>query len=226
MDTSTIGEQVKVKGLAIVVFVGLGIITLLYSVSILQGLLAFPFFLEEFEGNTVAIVLAHVFPFILLVTTGVLLIVKRFRLAEWISREAYEGPPEQSSQQLPALAFAILGLYLVVSNLPSLGSLAGQLINFRAMGNFQDFLPAFRTSLGYYIGTLAEFVVGGYLFINARDVGRWWQRRGEKLPKDVNPESHRCPECGTPFEPSEYREGVSERRCSNCKAEIPDSAFE
>ncbi len=36
----------------------------------------------------------------------------------------------------------------------------------------------------------------------------------------------RCPECGAPFESSEYREGVSEKRCSKCKAEIPDQAFE
>ncbi len=216
----------NVKDLATVTFVVLGIVALLVSVSILQGLLVFPFFLEDFEGNTLAIVLAHVFPFILLVTTGVLLIVKRSRLAAWVSHDIYEDSSEESSEQLPALAFAILGLYLVVSTLPSMGSLAGQLINLRAMESFQDFLPAFRTNLGHYLGTLVEFVVGGYLFINARDVGRWWRRRGKKLSEDSTSASHRCPECGAPFESSEYREGVSEKRCSKCKAEIPDQAFE
>ncbi|MEN8164491.1 MAG: hypothetical protein ABFS37_10215, partial [Acidobacteriota bacterium] len=141
----------SIKNLAALAFVVLGIIALLYGVSMLQGLLAFPFFLEEFEGKAWAVGLAHVFPFILLVTFGVLLIVKRSRLAAWISYEFHEGPSEESSEQLPALAFAILGLYLVVSTLPSLGSLAGQLINLRAMESFQDFLPAFRTNLGHYL---------------------------------------------------------------------------
>ncbi|MCD4750938.1 MAG: hypothetical protein K8R59_16310, partial [Thermoanaerobaculales bacterium] len=105
-------------------------------------------------------------------------------------------------------------------------SLAGQLINLRAMENFHDFLPAFRTNLGHYLGTLAEFVVGGYLFIYSRDVGRWWRRGGQKPTVEATPVHHSCPECGTPFEPDEYREGVSEKRCSKCKAEIPDTAFE
>ncbi len=216
----------NVKGLAVVAFVVLGIIALLYSISLLQGLLMFPSFQDEFEGKAWAVGLAWAFSFLLVVASGIFLIVKRSRLAAWISYECYEGASEESSEQLPALAFAILGLYLVVSTLPSLGSLAGQLINLRAMESFQDFLPAFRTNLGHYLGTLAEFVVGGYLFINARDVGRWWRRRGGKPTEDATPASHRCPECGTPFEPSEYREGMSARRCSKCKAEIPDTAFE
>ncbi len=216
----------KFRDLAVVAFVVLGIIALLYSVSLLQGLLMFPFFQDEFEGKPWAVGLAWAFPFLLVVAGGVFLLVKRSWLAAWISHEGHEGPSEESSEQLPALAFAILGLYLVVSNLPSLGSLAGQLIILRAMENFQDFLPAFRTNLGHYLGTLAEFVVGGYLFINARDVGRWWRRRGKKLPEDATPASHQCPECGTPFDPNDYRDGASERLCSKCKAEIPNQAFE
>ena len=214
----------KVRDLAALAFVVLGIIALLYSVSMLQGLLMFPYIQDEFEGKAWVVGLAWFFPFLLMVASGVFLIVKRSRLAAWISYEDYDGPSKESSEQLPALAFAILGLYLVVSTLPSLGSLAGQLINLRAMESFQDFLPAFRTNLGQYLGTLAEFVVGGYLFINARDVGRW-RRRGLKPSVEVTPVLHRCPECGTPFEPSEYREGVAERLCSKCRAEIPDEAF-
>jgi len=216
----------NVKDMAALAFVVLGIIALLYSVSLLQGLLMFPFFQDEFEGKAWAVGLAWAFPFLLVVASGVFLIVKRSWLAAWISREAYKGPSEESSEQIPALAFAILGLYLVVSNLPSLGSLAGQLINLRAMESFQNFLPTFRTNLGHYLGTLAEFVVGGYLFINARDAGRWWRRRGGKPTEDATPASHRGPECGTPFEPSEYRDGVSERLCSKCRTEIPEAVFE
>ncbi|MCD4750278.1 MAG: zf-TFIIB domain-containing protein [Thermoanaerobaculales bacterium] len=192
----------------------------------LQGLLMFPFIQDEFEGKAWAVGLAWTFPLFLMVASGVFLIVKRSRLAAWISHDIYEDPSEESSKQLPALAFAILGLYLVVSTIPSLGSLAGQLINLRAMENSQDFLPAFRTNLGHYLGTLAEFVVGGYLFINARDVARWWRRCGKKLSEDGTPASHQCPECGTPFEPGEDRDGVAKRLCSKCRAEIPDAVFE
>ncbi|MCD4748410.1 MAG: hypothetical protein K8R59_03460, partial [Thermoanaerobaculales bacterium] len=95
----------NVKGLAVVAFVVLGIIALLYSVSMLQGLLMFPFFQDEFEGKAWAVGLAWAFPFLLVVAGGVFLLVKRSWLAAWISHESHEGPSEESSEQLPALAF-------------------------------------------------------------------------------------------------------------------------
>ena len=212
----------KSKNLAALAFAILGIFTLGSSVSILQGLLTIPFFAQEFEGKIAGLVLAYLFPFVLMVTAGVYLIVKRYRLAAWVVFDAQDGESEQSCTELPDLAFAILGLYLVVSTLPSLGSLAGQLINLRAMESFQDFMPAFRANVGQYLGTLAKLLIGGYLFLYARDVASWWRRRGPKQSAEACATIHTCAHCSSAFDPDDYREG-QERRCSVCKAEIPNA---
>ena len=210
-----------------VAFVFLGVVALIFSVGILQALIAIPFYTEEFGANPWLIVFAYVFPFLLLLASGTLMILKRHQLARWVNPEVESAPLPDQPAGLSALLFGVVGIYLVVSTLPNLGSLAGQLITLRAWPSIGDQPSIFWSNVGHYLGTLTELVIGGYLFLNARGLGRWWDsRKGRQGPEAVvEPVLPLCPQCSTPFDPSEYQSSVSEKRCSKCRAVLPDSEF-
>ena len=210
-----------------VAFVFLGVLALIFSVGILQALIAIPLYTEEFGVNPALIVVAYACPFVLLLALGTLMILKRQRLAQWVNPESESTPVEEQPAGLSALLFAVAGIYLVVSTLPDLGALAGQLITLRAWPGIGDQPSVFWSNVGHYLGTLAEFVIGGYLFLNARGIGRWWNSRKERQETEAVVEQALplCPQCNTPFDPSEYQYGVSEKRCSKCRTVLPESEF-
>ena len=108
--------------LALVAFVFLGILAFIFSIGILQALVVIPFYTEEFGASSVLIVVAYVFPLLLLLGSGTLMIIRRHQPAAWvISGSGVTDQPDQLAG-LPSLLFAVLGIYLVVSTLPDLGS--------------------------------------------------------------------------------------------------------
>jgi hypothetical protein len=209
--------------MASVAFTILGCFALYSAVFMLQGLMSIPGYPEEYQGNLILIAVAAAFPLLLLVTGGVALISQRDRLASWVV--PHSGEEEAETGQLPELAFALLGLYLVMTTLPSLGSLAVSLIDFRGWEDSENFEHVFRSNLGHYAGTLAQFVGGGCLFLYARSIGSWWRRRGVKKTEKPAMPSCSCPACGEPFDPADYRESVEEKRCSKCGESLPDGLF-
>jgi hypothetical protein len=211
--------------LASVAFTILGCVALYSAVLMLQGLLSIPAYMEEYQGNLLIIVVAIAFPLVLMVTGGLALILQRDRLATSVVGEADEGVGEIDSAQIPELAFALLGLYLVITTLPSLGSLAVSAIDYRGWEDTAQFEHVFRSNLGHYAGTLAQFVAGGCLFLYARSLGSWWRRRGvKKAEKPVAPPTI-CPACGGAFDPTDYRASIEEKRCSQCGELLPDKLF-
>ena len=213
----------NIRALASVAFTILGCVALYSAVFMIQGLMSIPAYPEEYQGNLVQIVLAFGFPLVLLVTGGIALITQRDRLARWVAHEA--GDEHADSGELADLAFAVLGLYLVITTLPSLGSLAVSAIDFRGWEEAENYAHVFRSNLGHYAGTLAQFVVGGCLFLYARPIGAWWRRRGvKKAEKPASPPCV-CPSCNEPFDPSHYREAVEDKRCGSCGEKLPDSLF-
>lgn len=215
----------NIRVLASVAFTILGCVALYSAVFLLQGLLAIPAYQEEYRGNLMLITVAMAFPLLLVVTGGIALITQRDRLAAWVVTESDERVDEAESGQLPELAFALLGLYLVISTLPSLGSLAVSAIDYRGWEDTTQFEHVFRSNLGHYAGTLAQFVAGGCLFLYARSIGSWWRRRGEKKPKKKVVPASTCPACREAFDPADYRDAAEEKRCSKCGEFLPDSMF-
>jgi hypothetical protein len=213
----------NIRVLASVAFTILGCFALYSAVFVLQGLLSIPGYPEEYQGNLILIVVAAAFPLLLLVTGGIALITQRDRLASWVVPDS--GVDQAEPGELPELAFALLGLYLVISTLPSLGSLAVSLIDFRSWQDAENFEHVFRSNLGHYAGTLAQFVAGGCLFLYARSIGSWWRRRGLKKAEKPAPPPSICPSCGEPFDPGDYRKSVEEKQCSTCGEPLPDSFF-
>ncbi len=215
--------MINIRVMASVAFTILGCFALYSAVFMLQGLMSIPGYPEEYQGNLILIAVAAAFPLLLLVTGGVALISQRDRLASWVVPASEEDQAEPG--ELPELAFALLGLYLVIATLPSLGSLAVSLIDFRGWEEAENFEHAFRSNLGHYAGILAQFVAGGCLFLYARSIGSWWRRRGVKKTEKPATPSCSCPACGEPFDPADYRESVEEKRCSKCGESLPDGLF-
>jgi hypothetical protein len=215
----------NIRVLASVAFTILGCVALYSAVFLFQGFLALPAYQEEYQGNLMLITVAMAFPLVLVVTGGIALITQRDRLAAWIVSESDEERVAADSQQIPELAFALLGLYLVITTLPALGSLAVSAIEFRGWEDAEQFDYVFRSNLGHYAGTLAQFVAGGCLFLYARNIGSWWRRRGEKKPKEKPVPRFICPACREPFDPTDYRDAAEEKRCSKCGESLPDSMF-
>jgi hypothetical protein len=215
----------NIRVLASVAFTILGCVALYSAVLMLQGLLSIPAYMEEYQGNLFVIVVAIAFPLVLMVTGGFALISQRDRLATSVVGEMDEEVGEADSAHIAALAFALLGLYLVITTLPSLGSLAVSAIDYRGWEDTQNYEHVFRSNLGHYAGTLAQFVAGGCLFLYARPIASWWRRRGLKKAKKPAASSFTCPACGAGFNPLDYRESVEERRCSKCGEFLPDSMF-
>ena len=218
------------KQIASVAVFFLGMLAFLFSVGILQALITMPYYPEEIEGKTSLIAFAYVFPLMLLLVAGFVMVIKRHRLAAWIvsGSETEEAEAPSESSDLPALLFSILGIYLVISTLPDLGGLAGQLISFRALPNFEEFAGVFWSNFGHYLGTLIQFILGAYLFLHGRRLGRWWNSRPQRSQEsaDVPPDLPICPQCETPFDPVDYDADSQDKRCSKCRALLPESAFE
>ena len=207
----------------------LGILAFLFSLGLLQALITMPYYPEEIEGKTSLIIFAYAFPLILLLAAGLTMVLRRHHLAAWIISGSQTGESESSSQSsdLQALLFAILGIYLVVSTLPNLGGLAGQLISSPTLPDFEKFAGVFWSNFGHYLGTIIQLVVGAYLFLHARGLGRWWDSRSQPSQKlvEVPPGLPVCPQCETTFNPADYDADLQERRCSKCKTVLPESAF-
>ena len=207
----------------------LGILAFLFSLGILQALITMPYYPDEIQGKTSLIVFAYVFPLILLFAAGLTMVLKRHQLAAWIisGSETEEAEVSSQSSDLPALLFAILGIYLVVSTLPDLGGLAGQLISSRALPDFEKFAGVFWSNVGHYLGTIIQFALGAYLFLYARRLGRWWDSRPQQPREsaDVPLDLPVCPQCETPFDPADYDADSQEKRCSKCRTVLPESAF-
>lgn len=221
----------EVRDLGKLTFVITGIFALIASLPLLQALTAMPFFPEETKGRTVVIVLAWLLPFLILVFTGVGLIIRRERLVRWL----FPADSEQQEQavvridQIQDLAFAVLGIYLVVSTLPNLGSVASALINLRGSETFHEYLGVFRDNLMFYLGTVTKLIVGAYLFMYAHSVGNWWRNRPKSRSHKQSasgPATTACPNCGHQFSPADYRIDADIRVCSNCQKPLPDELFE
>jgi hypothetical protein len=207
-----------------------GIYSLIASVPLLQALVTMPFFPEETEGNTVVIVVAWLLPFLLLVLTGVVLIARRDQLARWIFADVEAKTPTLVEiDDIQDLAFAVLGIYLVVSTLPNLGSVASALINLRGSETFHEYLGVFRDNLMFYLGTITKLIVGAYLFMYAHSIGGWWRKRKNSRANDrspsLGPVRSACPDCGHRFSPADYRSDADVRLCSNCQKPLPEEFF-
>jgi hypothetical protein len=213
----------RIRDVASLAFAVVGILAFLATFGLIQALVTIPFYKDDLKGNPLGFAVALVVPAAILAGAGVLLIKKRNRLAEALFPDAEAHGDGITLPDLQDLAYSVLGLYLAVSTLPDLGSLAGSLINLRAMESIEQFAGGFRLSVPHYVGTLLELVVGGYLFLYGNRIGAFL--RGLHRARRVTPQLPRllpeCPNCGRPYDPTQYRSDAVERLCSGCREPLP-----
>jgi hypothetical protein len=186
-DGNEYGGMMSARSLALIAFPVTGTMALLYSIFQLQSVMMIPCLTHD--GSTWYIYTVRLLTLALLLGLGLLLIFRREQLAAWISQgDTVSRIDQDAAVERPgitALAFALLGLYLMITTFPRLGSLAGQLIRFRETANPETpFLQSFQLTIGEYLGSLARLLVGGYLFIDANRFSAWWHRR-RKEPVDA-----------------------------------------
>ena len=214
------------RDLARLGFVLMGVLALLLCLPLVQQLMVFPFLKSQQFTHPLLVFLAVLVTVVVEIGAAAGLIAGRERLVAWL----YPAPEERNEaavSNLEELAFAILGLGIGLSSIPSLASLVGTLV-FLNEKQTAEAAGAFRSELVYAVGVVIKIVGGFGLFFMAPTVARWWRsrRRGDR----VEPEpaaSLSCPTCGHPFRPTDYRPGAQgDRRCSRCRAPLPDELFE
>ena len=72
---------------------------------------------------------------------------------------------------------------------------------------------------------LYSLVAAGFLILGSaiRSSDPIQESEPEPLEQSAGP---KCPQCGTEFDPREYQQDSPEKRCSRCRAVLPDSAFQ
>ncbi len=215
------------RALAAVAVVFLGMLSFLFSVNLVQVLTMVPYYPEEIGDRTSLVVLAYVLPLGVLVCAGFLLILRRHQIADWIvSGSPVEAVTEpRGSRRLPALLFAVLGIYLAVSTLPTIAGLAGQLIFTHSHSRVEELAGVFWSNLGHSVGTLGQLVIGAGLFFGARRLEHWWFSQDTVESTPAPPDLPKCPQCDTPFDPEHYRSDVEVKLCSRCRSALPKSEF-
>ena len=213
----------RIRDVASLAFTVIGVLAFLATFGLIQALVTIPFYKDDLKGNPLGFALALVVPIATLAAAGILLIMKRNRLAEALFPDAAVQGDRITLPDLQDLAYSLLGLYLTLTTLPELGSLAGSLINLRAMESTEQFAGAFRMSLPTYVGALLQAIVGGYLFFYGNRIGAFLRRlHSVSKPTPQPPRSlPECPNCGKPYDPAQYRTDAPERLCSACREPLP-----
>jgi hypothetical protein len=213
----------KIRDVASLAFTVIGVLAFLASFELVQAVATIPLYKDDIKGSPLEIAFALVVPTLILAAAGFLLIRKRNRLAEALFPRAETQDHAISLADLQDLAYSVLGLYLAITTLPDLGSLAGSLIGLRATESVGQFAGAVRLSVPQYVGTLLRLVAGGYLFLYGNRVGELLRRlhraaKATPLPTRSLPE---CPNCGRAYDPAQYRSDAAERLCSGCRQPLP-----
>jgi len=166
----------NIRVLASVAFALMGFLSLFKSIVSLQSLAAIPAMADYYHGNVLLLTLGYATAAVALIGFGVTLIARRDRLARWLVPDdaVIDGVDSSSCAEL---AFTILGLYLFITALPWVASLAVDVIDYLIVGQSDDLQRRVRIDPGRLLGYLAQFGAGAFLFLCPKWVGAWWRRR-------------------------------------------------
>ena len=139
-----------------------GVFVLLAAVRVVVGLFTFPVFLHEENG--MAMLLLLLLLFVAVLTVGVVLIVKRHRLADWAMGEPHLGHQQETSLLSDVLVVAT-GIFLIANTMPSVGYLIPQIfLEIRDPKGFAD--PRYSgPAIGQLIGTGVQVIIGVFLIV-------------------------------------------------------------
>jgi hypothetical protein len=202
-------------------FVCLGVLALMDSVLLLGGLFSTLSIAPRGDYNKPMMIVAAVVPFFMMAALGMYLILRSTTLAMRHFSEIPQTEAGISGTDLQRLTFVCLGLFIVISAIPGIGSFVALLISLNKSEEATFFT---KLRLGEYVGRLIQFAVGIFLIAS---VGGWKLFNGTTSDKATPTASEAiCPNCGHPFHPQAYNYEAKEKTCSACGHSLPERLFE
>ncbi len=216
------------RDLARLMFVGLGVICLIYAIAMFSSI-ALVFSLDIQDG--LPRILSFAAPLLPLVCFGWLaahLIRYRVRYSEHLFPEPQTRTGGLSADDLHIVGLSLVGVFLVVSALPGFVryafSVAGyvyQAVSERSVvtGDFAPPSAGYSFMLEELLASAGRLALGVVLVLTPRKLTSFLLHRHEQ--KDVpTPEKLACPDCGHAYSPSDYREDVDAIYCSKCRRQL------
>ncbi|MHC4442946.1 MAG: hypothetical protein ACYTF1_02885 [Planctomycetota bacterium] len=155
-------------------------------------------------------------PLLLLITIACILIIRSTKFAIRMFPEAEHEPTETRYLGIQALAYSVVGLFLIASSIPQLFAIIAQIITYSSFGGTPAWLPV----ISQLVGTCLKLILGLLLFFGCHGVARFWSKLRyagirremgicEKCGYDLTGNtSGVCPECGEKIsEPTETNQG-------------------
>ncbi len=210
-------------------FVGMGVLCLVYALSMIQGVF-FVFNAGEDLFSRIMNRIAGILPLLCFVWFSVHLIRHRNRYSEQLFPEVTVSKGGISPGDIHIVGISLIGVLLIVSAIPDFfryGSWAiiniVQAVSTRSVvtGEFGTPTTSYPMRLEGLISSIGELALGVVLVWFPSKITAFLFHRKEK--KTVT-ESLKlaCPSCGHPYSLADYREDVQAMFCSKCRAQLPE----
>jgi hypothetical protein len=202
-------------------FVCLGVLALMDSVLLLGGLFSTLSIAPRGDYNKPMMIVAAVVPFFMMAVLGIYLILRSTTLAMRHFSETPQTEAGISVTDLQRLTFVCLGVFIVISAIPGIGSFVALLISLNKSEEATFFT---KLRLGEYVGRLIQLAVGIFLISSDRGWRLFYRTAPDKATLPVSEAV--CPNCGHPFQPQDYNYEAKEKICSACGHSLPETLFE
>ena len=215
------------RNIGVVAVVFMGILVVAQAIALVNFTISmWPMFWDEgFPG--VLMVLASIVPVAVTLAFGAYLITRRHQLADaWFNDDSAEVVIEP--EILLRTGLILVGVWLIATSLPSFArpflTWIVQAVRDGTMDSvFAESAPPMFTGFLFALPDLlvlsVEMAFGALLILRSRQIAeRLWNGASEAAEKVCV--DHLCPSCGEPYDPSGYRDDVTEPRCSKCGASV------
>lgn len=194
-----------------------GLLAFVFAIGLLSGIAWTIQVAADSWAQRALVISAYVLPFAFLMVLSGYLLRNAGTLAARTFPDGSEDAGPVRADDLERLAFSVLGLWLVLTHVPGLLAIGGQVAAY-AMGT----RPPSGTVLLDTLGTLLDVAAGVALFYRGSEIVRWLRRVDRSRKVRERPS---CPSCGQAFDPADYRADATERLCVRCRSPLPEALF-
>jgi hypothetical protein len=219
-----------VKKLGVVAIVAVGLLSVLEAMALLR--LSITTLLEMYGRPRFAAVLAFLLsllPFMGSLVLGAFLITNRQQLAERWFQDADIGI-SLDAVSLLRLALIVIGVIWVIDSILSvLKSVAGLIIQAASGRLMAETWGLTTRDLGAFLQDLVVPLIvlgiGALLLARSQPLASYLWVGRKVVVEPEEPALPKCPACGTPFDPAEYKGGMITARCSGCNEPLDLQPF-
>jgi hypothetical protein len=161
----------------------LGIYALIQAIPLFGQIFQMYAFAKDEPAFGIAIVLSTSIPFLLMVTTAIVLFLYSNRIAEKIIAAQKDGPTNNniSSRELQSIAFSIVGLVLLLMAFPKVVQIGWNIYSIKSIGDERTVAEILRKTWSFALSTGVQFVIGAILFIGSELISSLWHKAIKRL---------------------------------------------